>query len=313
MCVIDLHCDTISCLVETGQTAALRQNSLAVDVKKLQAGQVIAQFFALYVDKAKHADPFEYCLLMLDRFYQELALNPDTLQYAGSFSELEEVMRQKKIAAFLSIEEGGVIKGNLEHLRIMHRLGVRLMTLTWNYPNEIGFPNKQEAHRKQGLTEFGREVVVEMNRLGMIIDVSHLSDQGFYDVARLSAKPFTASHSNARKITDHPRNMTDEMIRALADKGGIMGLNFANHFLGTSPVSRISDMVRHLHHIRHIGGADVLAMGTDFDGIEPKVEIADISEIEKLADALRKAHWPREDIDKLLYKNALRFLRDTLG
>lgn len=313
MNIIDLHCDTISCLVETGQCTNLHRNNFSVDINKLQTGQAIAQFFALYVNKAEHSDPFEYCLLMLDRFYQELAENAAAIQFAGNSQELQDAMHQQKIAAFLTIEEGGVLKGKIEYLRIMYRLGVRLLTLTWNYPNEIGFPSCSEAYFQCGLTDFGQEVVQEMNRLGMIIDVSHLSDQGFYDVARLSAKPFTASHSNARTITGHSRNLTDDMIKTLANKGGIMGLNFANLFLGTSPTSRIADMVSHLNHIRKIGGTDVLSMGTDFDGIEPNLEIESISEIGKLAAALENASWSTEDIEKLFYKNALRFIQDVLG
>lgn len=313
MHIIDLHCDTISCLMKAGESVGLRQNNLSIDVGKLFAGQAMAQFFALYVDQEKHTDPFAYCLLMLDRFYQELAQNADTLQYAGSSEDLFRAARQHKVAAFLTVEEGGVLRGNLTNLRILYRLGVRLLTLTWNYPNELGFPNKKDVYRSLGLTDFGREVVREMNRLGMIIDVSHLSDEGFYDVARLSTKPFVASHSNARSMTDHPRNLTDDMIKILADKGGIIGLNFAAPFLGVSSVSQIADMVRHLNHLRNIGGADVLALGTDFDGIERKLEIDNMGEIGKLTDALRKAQWPSEDIEKLFYRNALRLIRDILG
>ncbi|HWR55725.1 MAG TPA: dipeptidase [Negativicutes bacterium] len=313
MQIIDLHCDTISCLMAAGDSAGLRRNNLSIDVEKLVAGQARAEFFALYVDREDHSDPLAYCLLMLDRFYQELAQNADTLQYAGSYEDLARAAKQQKIAAFLAVEEGGVLQGNPANLRILYRLGVRLLTLTWNYPNEIGFPNKTEAYRQAGLTDFGREVVREMNRLGMIIDVSHLSDGGFYDVARLSTKPFVASHSNARSITDHPRNLTDDMIRVIADTGGIIGLNFAAPFLGTAPVSQISDMVRHLNHLRKTGGADVLAMGTDFDGIERKLEIDNMGEIGKLTDALRKARWTPSEIEKLFYRNALRLIKDVLG
>lgn len=313
MQIIDLHCDTISCLMTAEECSGLRRNNLSIDVQKLLAGQAMAEFFALYVDKEEHTDPFAYCLLMLDRFYQELARNTDTLQYAGNSDDLFRAANQHKIAAFLTVEEGGVLKGNLAYLRILYRLGVRLLTLTWNYPNEIGFPNKLKAYRQLGLTDFGREVVREMNRLGMIIDVSHLSDAGFYDVARLSTKPFVASHSNARSMTEHPRNLTDDMIKVIADKGGIIGLNFAAPFLGTSSVSQISDMVRHLNHLRKIGGTDVLAMGTDFDGIERKLEIDNMGEIGKLTDALQKAQWTPEEIEKLFYRNALRLIKDVLG
>lgn len=312
MQIIDLHCDTISCLMENDRSAGLQKNALSVDVTKLRSGESLAQFFALYVDIKEHADPFAYCLLMLDRFYQELAQNAAYMQYAGNYADLRKASEARKVAAFLTVEEGGVLKGNLAHLRILYRLGVRLMTLTWNYPNEIGFPNNDEIYRCQGLTDFGRETVSEMNRLGIIIDVSHLSDQGFYDVARLSTKPFAASHSNARSVTAHPRNLTDDMIRLIADKGGLIGLNFANKFLGSSPISRISDMVCHLNHLRKIGGTDVLAMGTDFDGIDPKLEIPHMGDINKLAEALRSAHWPMADIEKLFHQNALRFIKDVL-
>ena len=230
MYAIDLHCDTMSKLAERGRTSLLRENDLNVDIAKLQAGNFAAQFFALFVDMAKTNNPLEYCLQMVDRFHLELADNRQSIRLATNQAELVANQAEGKISAFLTIEEGGVLKGELANLRNFHRLGVRLLTLTWNYPNEIGFPNALPECRDKGLTEFGREVVAEMNRLGMLVDVSHLSDQGFFDVAETSVRPFVASHSNARKITGHARNLTDEMIRVLAEKGGVTGLTFARSF-----------------------------------------------------------------------------------
>ena len=189
---------------------------------------------------------------------------------------------------------------------------MRLLTLSWNYPNEIGYPNCKKQYQIQGLTEFGQQVVHEMNELGMIIDVSHLSDQGFYDVANLSKKPFIASHSNARAILDHGRNLTDDMIRQLAEKGGIMGINFYGSFLNPSGESKVDDMVAHMKHIYNIGGIDVLAIGTDFDGIECSLEIANIGEIHKLMDALMKSGFTAAEIDKIFYKNSLRVMQECL-
>jgi membrane dipeptidase len=191
-------------------------------------------------------------------------------------------------------------------------LGVRLITLTWNFPNEIGFPNCQNEYMNKGLTEFGKEVVYEMNKLGMVIDVSHLSDGGFYDVANLSSKPFVASHSNSRSIRSHTRNLTDDMIRTLAEKGGVTGINFCAAFLGSSRDGRIDDMVEHIKHLRNIGGIDVIALGSDFDGIGNDVEIKDSSEMNKLAYELSKQGFNDDEIEKIFFKNALRVIKEVL-
>lgn len=313
MPIIDLHCDTILALAEDPSTGNLQQNSLAVDLEKLRAGNSLAQFFALFIDQAKTDNPLEYCLSLLDFFHQQLAANHDAIRLAGNWQEAISCQENGCIAAFLTIEEGAAIKGSLAHLRNFYRLGVRLMTLTWNYPNELGYPGCRPEWNIQGLTEIGQEVVAEMNRLGMLVDVSHLSDHGFFDVARLSTKPFVASHSNARAVTSHSRNLTDDMIRLLADKGGIMGLNFAQQFLGDSSTSRIADMLRHAKHIVQIGGEDVLALGSDFDGISPEVEVRNVGEMEKLLQALLQAGFTERQVEKFAWCNAARVLQDVLG
>ena len=313
MYAIDLHCDTMSKLAERGRTSLLRENDLNVDIAKLQAGNFAAQFFALFVDMAKTNNPLEYCLQMVDRFHLELADNRQSIRLATNQAELVANQAEGKISAFLTIEEGGVLKGELANLRNFHRLGVRLLTLTWNYPNEIGFPNALPECRDKGLTEFGREVVAEMNRLGMLVDVSHLSDQGFFDVAETSVRPFVASHSNARTITGHARNLTDEMIRVLAEKGGVTGLTFARSFLADPPRSHVEDIVRHAKHIRQVGGIDVIAIGSDFDGTKPPLEVADSSQIGKLTEGLSAAGFSSGEIEKICYGHAARLIRVVLG
>ena len=310
MKLIDMHCDTVLRLMDGGN---LRENDYGVDVQKLRAGDSLAQFFALFVDLKKTTDPLDTCLQMLDRFFIELEQNQDSIRLATSYQEMLDNREDDRISAILTIEEGGVLRGQIAHLRNLHRLGVRLITLTWNYPNEIGFPNAGGEYRSKGLTEFGRDVVCEMNRLGILIDVSHLSDGGFYDVARLSQKPFVASHSNARAVTGHLRNLTDDMIRVLADKGGVIGINFCSEFLGTGTRSRVEDMIQHIRHIRKIGGMDVLAIGTDLDGIDPDLEIANSGEIGKLRQALEMDRFSQTEIEKIFYRNAARLIQDTLG
>lgn len=309
---IDLHCDTIMLLQKDSALGNLRRNDAHIDLTKLAQSDVAAQFFALYIDKAKSESPLEAALCMLDTFYRELADNEEKIAFAGSAADFKRNRAAGKISAFLTVEEGGVLQGRIEQLRNFYRLGVRLVTLTWNYPNEIGFPNFDAPYRACGLTPFGQEVVAEMNRLGMLVDVSHLSDAGFDDVAALSKKPFVASHSNCRAVTGHPRNLTDAMIRRLAEKGGVMGINFSRNFLGDSPVSRVEDMVRHVRHAYQVGGIEVLALGTDFDGIAPFLEIEHAGQLGKFTDALLKSGFTEEEIEKICWKNALRVLEDCL-
>jgi membrane dipeptidase len=311
MQIIDLHCDTILHLIEQPHLN-LYCNDLSVDIEKLKMGHSLAQFFALYIDLGKQQNPLQYCLQMVDTFYREIELNNQHIALAQNYQEMCLNQQSGKISAFLTIEEGGALQGSLENLRNFYRLGVRLLTLTWNYPNEIGYPNCEEKYEMQGLTDFGKQVVGEMNRLGMIIDVSHLSDQGFHDVAALSEKPFVASHSNARTIRDHKRNLTDHMIRLLAHKGGIMGINFSGNFLAGSAWSKVDDMIHHIQHIVRVGGIDVVALGTDFDGIEYCLEISTIGEIDKLVRALSHSGFSTGDIEKICYRNAMRIIKECL-
>jgi len=312
MNVIDLHCDTILKCMEDGEKFGIAENEFSIDLKKLKQANSLAQFFALFVDLKEFEDPFNYCMKMANKFFRELEKNKDQIKIAKNYNDIINNNKQGKLSAFLAIEEGGVLKGDINNLRSFHELGVRLITLTWNYPNEIGFPNCEAQYSVQGLTEFGKEVVEEMNSLGMIIDVSHLSDSGFYDVAMLSSKPFVASHSNARSITSHFRNLNDEMIKVLANKGGVMGINFEKSFLGKEPISRVEEMVAHINHIKNVGGIDVIAIGTDFDGISDGLEIENIGQINKLILGLQRSDFSEVEIEKILYKNTKRVIQDTL-
>ncbi|MCY6354627.1 dipeptidase [Clostridium sp. ZS2-4] len=308
MDLIDFHCDTISKIYQ--DNGELFRNKYCVDINKLKKGNCTAQFFALFTELDKVQNPLEYTLKMLDKFYIELEKNKKYISLARNYNELIKNKSENKISAFLTIEEGAALKGSLDNLRIFHRLGVKLLTLTWNFPNEIGYPNCIKEHMEKGLTPFGLELIEEMNRLKMIIDVSHLSDGGFYNVAKYSKAPFVASHSNARALTNNPRNLTDKMIKLLSEKGGIIGLNFFGEFLGGDEYSKIDDMVKHINHIKNAGGIDVLCLGSDFDGINSKLEIDNIGEIDKLFTSLSKNGLSEDEIEKIFYKNALRLLKE---
>lgn len=218
----------------------------------------------------------------------------------------------------LTIEEGAVLKGNPYVVRSLYQLGVRMLTLTWNFENEIGYPNTivkakdYDPSRHYGLKLEGIEIVREMNRVGMIVDVSHLGDDGFWDVVKYCDGPFVASHSNARAVCNHTRNMTDDMIRALADKGGVMGLNFCGDFLNPNGKSRVEDMVRHAKHIINAGGSDILGLGTDYDGIDGDLELDHCDKMPLLAQEMERQGFSTEQIEKIFHGNVLRLYREVL-
>lgn len=325
MKVIDMHCDTIfeiNRLQKEGQNVGLRDNQLNISLKKMQAGDYLLQNFAMFTPLKQVDDPIQHVQDLIDTFYQEIEKNHDLINVVYSYDDICQNMRNHKMSALLTLEEGAVINYDLAYLRNYYRLGVRMITLNWNYVNGIGYPNfdmNDDRHgfhccdRENGLTEFGIAYVQECERLGIIIDVSHLSDAGFYDVLKYTTKPFVASHSNARGICDHARNLSDEMIQELAKRRGVMGINFASDFLDEDDnMSRISSMIQHIQHIVEVGGIDCIGLGTDFDGIPQNLELKDASYMPQLYQALKDAHFSQEEIEKIFYKNVLRVYQEIL-
>lgn len=307
---IDLHCDTASRLLY--ENLKLKESICKVDIKKLKESKALAQVFAHFIELNIVDNPYLEFKKMNDVLMKELKENYNDIEIATNLKELEEVNNKGKIGAFLSIEEGEVLEGKIERVKEVHDMGIRFITLTWNFPNSIGYPNAGYKYKDYGLTDKGKEIVNEMEKFKIIPDCSHLSDGGFYDLIEICKKPFIATHSNAREITNHSRNLTDDMIVKLANKGGVMGLNFCAPFLGNERIPTIESMIAHIKHIKNIGGIDVLALGTDFDGIENEVEIRNIGEIEKLRDALIKEKFISSEIDKIFFKNVKRVVKECL-
>lgn len=316
---LDLHCDTLMKVAKSGN---LDENPKShVSLRGLQEGGVALQCFADFVPTGMFPKGFRKTLsgMMFYSYYKKyqkmMAYHSDVLFPVLKAADIDRAGVDGKIGVLLTIEDGGVMGDKLENVQKYYDMGVRLVTLTWNHPNYIGHPNSKDPEMMaKGLTDFGREVVREMERLGMVIDVSHVSDGVFWDVAEMATKPFLASHSNSRSICGHTRNMTDEMIIKLAEKGGVMGLNIGPEFLKEgSTDSKVEDMVRHILHIREIAGSDVIALGSDFDGIHGNMEIAGPQDWPKLEKALLEAGLTEEELDKMWLKNAERVLRAVLG
>ena len=328
--VVDMHCDTVLGMLEKeekNEKISAVSNDLCIDLEKMAKGNYLLQCFALFTDRNLYPIPEVQTLKLMDQYHRMLEENQDRIAPVYHYEDIERNQKEGKLSAMLTLEDGGVVFGNLAMLRNYYRLGVRMITLTWNYENGIGYPNvasktfsdyktidfHQQVDTVHGLTPFGKEYVKEMERLGIIIDVSHLNDAGFWDVVNMCTKPFVASHSNARTLCDVARNMSDEMILALKEKGGVMGLNFCADFLRKgSNKSCIEDMVKHILYIKELAGIDVIALGTDYDGIGCELEIENCSQIQKLSQALLKAGFSEEEIDKIFYKNALRVFQQVI-
>lgn len=323
---IDLHCDSLLKIFNKSEQENLfENNNLSVDFKSLQQGEALAQFFAIFMPdeetltelKLEEINDDLYIDRAVNILEQEVIQHNQMVALAKNYQDIIVNQQQGKISALLTIEDGRSVAGNLDKLKKYYKKGIRLITLTWNYENCFGYPNsKNPAQMARGLKDFGIEAVQYMNQLGMLIDVSHLSDGGFYDVAQYSSKPFIASHSNARSLANHPRNLTDQMIIKIAEKGGVIGLNFAPYFLNkdnANSKSSIERMIAHLNYLKNIGGENVLALGTDFDGIHGNLEIASSKQMPLLFKALARSGWNTDLIEKFAFKNSMRVIKEVLS
>ncbi len=325
---IDLHCDTLCMAFETRDENIYDRPQFMVDIKRLKAAGAKAQFFAIYMppqDWIHNIKPGCTDDEFINDLYTNLnnAINayPNDIAWAKNAVDMENNWKAGKVSAFLTIEDGRSVEGSFGKFDRYYDMGVRLVSLTHNYENCFGYPNSTDAAvMNTGLKPFGRDAVEYMNDKGIIIDVSHLSDGGFWDVMELSKKPIVASHSCARALTPHQRNLTDDMIKAMAEKGGVCGINFCPVFVTAEDYtkadyvehSRLEDIVRHVMHLYNTGGSDFVAIGTDFDGIGGKLDIAGVQDMDKLFDALLKKGMNSADVEKIAYKNAERLIAETL-
>ena len=321
---IDMHCDTLWKAWELGVENLNEINGTHADITRLIKGDCKAQFFAIFFpsieDDQYNSNTYPGDDGYFDALYKiyrnTLIENSDKVAEARSFDDVNKNHQNGKLSLVLTMEDGRNMLGDMSRLEKYYDLGVRVLALTWNHENCFGFPNSSDSKiMSQGLKPFGRDAVIRMNELGMIIDTSHLSDGGFWDVVELTKKPFIASHSNCRALNPHPRSLTDEMIRALAEKGGCMGLNFASIFLTMDlslQDSTVELMMPHLKHMVKIGGIECASIGTDLDGVSCNLEIDSADKMPFLFEGMKKAGFSDDEIEKIAYKNAERVMREVL-
>lgn len=329
---IDFHCDTLGMFGKGPDQGNLYENSGSVDLKRMKEAGCLAQFFATFLPPAdwrvQKGGP-EKDEVFREYLYQGLMEGIQSyshmIGFAKSFRDYEENKNAGKMSAFLTFEDGRMLEGSQDNLERFYELGYRLITFTWNFDNCLGtaaMAGDMSTHsaakvpaREYGLTDFGKETVEHMEELGMIVDVSHGSDALFFDVADVAKKPFIASHSNARALTPSVRNLTDEMLHLLGERGGVTGLNFCPGFLGKdldheeSSVARICD---HMMHILDMAGSDSLVLGADWDGFSGESQVKDPRDLALIFQELRRRGISYNQIEKIAFRNGERILRELL-
>ncbi len=313
--VFDAHCDVLDRVLE-GRHLAVHWEEGHVDVPRLRAGGVTAQVFAIcQYDRVGARRPSDYNERALEAFFAELEANGDSLTLATAAADIVRAKEQGRVAVVLGLEGAEALAGELSALRDFHRLGVRVVGLTWNHRNAagdgVGVPDAA------GLTGFGRELVREMNRLGMIVDVAHLAPAGVRDVLAISRHPVVASHANAHALCPHRRNLTDEQLQAIASQGGVIGVTFVPNFIVSHGWATLPLLLDHIDHIVRVAGIDHVGLGSDFEGfpITPydMPELADASGLPHLTEGLLRRGYSPDEVGKILGGNFLHVFREVVG
>ncbi len=316
----DLHCDTLYECYEMQKQ--LRENDLFIDRSKVGGYDEYVQFFALFCG-ALPPEPIpgrrsltslpetERLDAMLQTAREQFLQNRDWLYQCFCAEDLQNPERRGRAAAFLSIE-GAELLSTEQHLQRAYDAGVRMVTLSWNGANQ--YACGAAADNSAGLTARGRALVHELVRMGVIIDVSHLSDAGFWEVCVETEAPFVASHSNSRTVCPHRRNLTDLQFQELIRRGGLVGINLYNNFLQEdNRQAALTDAVRHIEHFCALGGRDILAIGADFDGCDSLPDgIETAADMARLAEILLRLNYPQSTVDGLFYDNAAHFIHRML-
>lgn len=349
--VLDAHNDVLYASVLKGLDIGTRIATGHTDIPRLQAGKVNVQVFAVWGDERKD---FGYANQQIDALMRVIADNPEAIALVRTVDEIKAAVWQGKIAALIGIEGGHLIEGRIDYLDSLHRRGARYMTLTWNNSlswassarDEVRFPSRL---KQKGLSDFGRQLIARMNALGMVVDLSHVGRQTFFDVMEVTTKPVLVSHSNAHALAVHYRNLHDDQIRAVRDNGGVICVNFYSAFLdptfyarvnrayakyvtANDTVSRSSDakfarlpakakeevrpplsiVIDHIDYLVNIAGIDHVGIGSDFDGIDSTpLGLDDSSDFPKITEALAERGYSESAIRKILGENVLRVLREN--
>ncbi len=340
--VIDTHVDTATHLLWRSPDFSQRLDEGDLDIPRLREGGVNAVMFAVWIDEGfSNEDGLKLALREIDVIHQTIAAHPADLALARNATDVTAARESGKIAILISIEGGRVICDDLGVLRMLESLGVSSITLAWYAAT--GWADSHAHERHSGLTDFGKDVVREMQRLNMLVDVSHISDKVFWDIMEIAERPVFASHSSCHALQPHTRNMKDPMIEALARNGGVMNINFFGGFIGANPdtghveqvlrkppVYRdpfdriayrvpepgppLSRLVDHFNHAISLAGSEYVGIGSDFDGVtQLPQEMDDVSKLPVLTARLLEAGHSEAAVRQVLGGNNLRLFEQTLS
>lgn len=354
--VVDGHNDVIYESILPGKDIGQRLSSGSTDLPRLKEGGVDVQVFAVWSDDAKwRSGAFRHANEQLDALEKMIAANTDKIALAKSSADIGPILQAGKIAALIGIEGGNMIENSIENLVRLHERGARYLTLTWNYNLAWAScaameSDKTMAAERKGLTALGKEIIKKMNKIGMMVDLSHAGEQTFYDVIAVTDKPILVSHSNAYSLCPHPRNLKDAQLEALKKNGGVVGVNFYSGFLDPDYETRLkaiysrhfgrpdvsmstwamyeqlpkelqrqadaplSKLLDHIDYLVRKVGIEHVAVGSDFDGIESAPQgLEDVSKFPVLTKALLERGYKKEDIAKIMGQNFLRILKENEG
>ena len=299
----DLHCDTISeCY---GQKVGINRNHLQLSLDKGRKIDKWIQVYAIWMDDIYEGEKaYEHFCNVYEYFMQQMDYEQQQITFCQSPSMFGKSLGENKRIALLAVEGSRALGGKLERVEEFYKKGVRMMTLTWNGKSEVAdgcmVPNAG------GLTPFGKEVISKMQALGMLIDVSHLAEKGFWQVAKLTKRPFIATHSNSKSVCDVPRNLTDDQFRVFVERRGLVGLNYFPVFINGTYKAKCCELLPHIDRFLELGGEKVIAMGSDFDGAKMPKDLKNIAQLRNLYDQIVQ-RYGKERAELFFFENAYNF------
>ncbi|MFA1820345.1 dipeptidase [Virgibacillus oceani] len=323
--VVDSHIDTLMKVVEdeTGLPAVDigEETDFEIDIPKLQEAGLHVPFMAAFTagHYDDHAKNISDTLAPIHALYWTEKNNSESFTIASTLDEIRQAVKDEKIAAVPAIEGAYSLAGEhaLELLHQYYDLGITTIGFTWNYSNALGegadrvYNDRNNTPSDGGLTELGETIVKEMNRLGMLVDVSHMDEGTFWDVLDVTEEPIIATHSGVDALHSHPRNLTDDQLRALAENGGVIGIVFYPQFLTETGEATVGDIVDHIDHAVEIMGVDHVAIGSDFDGATLPADMQDSTDISMITEELEIRGYSSFDIMKIMGGNTLRVLQEV--
>lgn len=300
--IFDLHCDTISTAMNNNKS--MYQNDLHIDLCRGLENFVWVQTFALFIeDKYIQNGAFDNFIKQYNFFQNHLE------KYKDKYNNVlyNKNILENKCNYILSVEGGSMLEGKIDNIQELVKRNIGIFTLTWNSANEIAGGVNSDI----GLTSFGKQVVTELENNNIIVDVSHINERSFYDVASMAVKPIIASHSNSKTICNNKRNLTDEQIKFIIDNKGLIGINYYTYFINDKDDCSIDEMCKHVEYILSLGGEHILSLGSDFDGASVSSEIENIKGVEKLYNSMIK-YFKKDITDKIFFDNANSFVKKYL-